>query len=242
MGNMSVDNFTMYRIIHILEDTSYTQHAIINYMMLMCFIIIHIHIALSLSNVCGYVLIGALHHGGAQTPKKESREGVYMDPNYTRQSPRKRRSGLLPSSPYKAGGVGGPTPPKQGRPSKYHQDRSCGDCTVWLQLGSPPQLKDKHSTKSRAFHPSQDNVVPWMSWLRKGGKEIDLRFDSCLCAGCYNDCVATSNKTNKKDKPRYYYQLNKTEKHCLVCHAKSSNACQCDKESNGSELSYVQHK
>lgn len=107
---------------------------------------------------------------GGIPSKQNVREGVYVDPSYIRISPRKKRPGLFPSSPFKGGD--GPTPPKHGRQQKYHPGRGCGDCTVWLQLGSPATLAHKHSTKSRAYHVGEDNVVSWIEWLQKGGKNI----------------------------------------------------------------------
>ncbi len=148
------------------------------------YIVIHTSLSCVLSYICCLILTCAIQTVGT---KETPRKGVYIDPNYVRQSPRKRRAVLFSPSPSK-GDSGGPPTPKQGRPAKYHAGRECGDCTIWLQLDSPEHLKKMHKISSRASHPDQDNVIPWICWLRKGGHDIDLRYDSCLCPACYHDC------------------------------------------------------
>jgi hypothetical protein len=152
----------------------------------------------------------------------------HVDPSsHIRRSPRKKNLNIW----YSPSKKDGPTPPKRsrGRPQKFHPDRQCGDCTIWLQLGSLEHLKAAHSVKSGVKHP-EEKYASWQAWLLKGGKNIDLRFDSCLCKGCESDC-----RTQNREKPRYYYQLHPTdsvERHCIVCHAEatdspSASLCSC---------------
>ena len=195
-----------------------------NVINIFCFAAFNLHVIHSLLALAVWIVNCAVQHGGENgSPQKVNREGVYLDPNYVRQSPRKKRPGYFPPSPYK--GVG-PTPPKHGRQAKYHPGRNCGDCTIWLQMGAPEDLRNKHSIHKRAKQPDQQYVIPLIEWLRKGGLNVDLRFDSCMCLGCYQDC-----RDRRNDKPRYYYQLhsNKNEKqHCIVCHFNDSqNMCEC---------------
>ena len=175
---------------------------------------IHCFICYSLWEALPWIITAAIAYVGGGVSGKGKNQGVYVDPNYVRRSPRKRQPGSQPSTPNKSGG---PTPPKQGRPQRFHPDRKCGDCTIWLQLGSPEHLKMKHSTQNGTRHPNE-KYVEWQAWLLKGGESIDIRYDSCLCTACYLDC-----NIQGKEKPRYYYQLHPasskmTEKHCIVCH------------------------
>ena len=118
---------------------------------------------------------------------------------------------------------------RKGFETIRHPDRDCGDCEVRLQLGSPPELKNKHRMPKdgRMNHPG-DNSAEWLRWLLKGEcKSLDLRHDSCLCKGCGQDC-----RQQEREMPRYHNQLQKlkkTEQHCFLCHEESPS-CQCKDE------------
>ena len=219
-----MDIMKQYEEIQLLTN-NFSKHST-SFLWIIAFIGLHSLILFQLVLICDSIITAFIQHVGSSKSPRGARSGVYVDPNYVRHSPRKKRRSSLPSSPYKDAG---PTPPKQGRPQVYHPERKCGDCTVWLQMECSEEIKEKlrekHSTKARHGHPNEDNYVNWQAWLLKGGQDIDLRFDSCLCSGCYTDC-----QQQRNEKPRYYNQLysKKEVAHCLICHANGdTNECDC---------------
>jgi hypothetical protein len=152
------------------------------------------------------------------TPKK------VQPPMVSRHSPRKRKTSMF-FSRQSNNNDSDPKKPR-GRPQKYHPDISCGDCTVWLQMGGPEDVKADHTPKSgqKMEHPGF-NYPQWNEWLLKEGLVIDINYDSCICPGCAIDC-----RKQAKDKPRYFYQLQHpqlTPKHCFVCDLETPQNCEC---------------
>ena len=202
-----------------------------------CIVCMYIYVMNFLYMIFTYMICTAIRVVGGdthQTPKKK--EGVYVDHNYRRRSPIKRPRESINFSNSESKD---PAPPTKGSKKQFHSDRQCGECTIWLQLGSPEHLRDKHKIHNEARHPSH-KFVEWQKWLLKGGENIDLRFDSCLCPSCEADC-----RQRRKDKPRYYYQLHpekKEIKHCVICHQQnptSNTECQCITTKNWGQKSWL---
>ena len=112
---------------------------------------------------------------------------------------------------------GGP-PSKRGKKSSFHGGKQCGDCSVWLQLGSIPEEKSKH-IMSATRHPG-DKAADFQMFLSVDNISFTITGDSCLCTACYMDCVQNCLKVEKT--PRWYKLRNKGKhnisNHCPVCH------------------------
>ncbi len=109
-------------------------------------------------------------------------------------------------------------PSKRGRKPKYHGGRGCGDCSVWLHLGSQDQFKSKHSMDNPS-HP-REQAKDFSDYLSFGMHKIVLSEESCLCHACYHDCKANFKEKDKV--PRWVhlhnYESKPKQKHCQVCH------------------------
>ena len=75
--------------------------------------------------------------------------------------------------------------PKKGRLSKYHPKR-CGCCAIWMQTGRDYNLLYQHD--SQKLHPGNDHLR-FSRYVSKGGFEVNLAEESCICRACFSDCV-----------------------------------------------------
>ena len=156
------------------------------------------------------------------SPQKTGRNSSVWagEHSYVRRSPRKHKSSSLRD--------GHPLPPKRpsGRPKAAHPDKQCGDCVIWLQMGAQEELKVLHHSPASMKHPGE-KVNDLKIWLDKGGIDMTILSDSCICPSCFTDFNKQCN-----DKPRYFYQLQpkKKDKHCYICHQNghTDNCQSCD--------------
>ena len=125
-------------------------------------------------------------------------------------------------------------PSKRGRKNKNIVDEHrCGSCTVWLQTGSNEKLLKFHNiNKGRARHPGDKSVQFSMFLSCNGVHNILLRPDSCLCEGCYRDCM------RGEGKPRWV-SLSKHLicNHCFVC-CQGNKDCSCESISEWGPTQY----
>ena len=125
-------------------------------------------------------------------------------------------------------------PRKQTRPGR-HNGSGCGDCFVWLQLGSDPTLRHEHPMK-KVCHPN-DQTDQFASYLSTTYQKFVITPDSCMCLSCYKDAHTVTKRGDKEAIPRWLRNQNDrqtVQKHCPVCHhdtvGKSSPDTPCKTE------------
>lgn len=189
----------------------------------------HAQVLVAACNNLQGIPLSTLHGGGGSVSgagsKNISAPSASQPTSTDKNTSTKRLRDVIDGSPSGSGDESDNRPPaKRGRPSKYHPEKICESCSIWVQTGNDKNLQKYHiSDKMR--HPGE-HAEGMSNFVSTQDYNIVLQSDTCICPSCFTDYTRFMGTS---ETPRWLKLKNSfyCQQHCIFCCTDAEHGCIC---------------